>query len=213
MALTKASVLSELQTNYANTGLAWSDILSAVKRALHILSSRANWPDLYRGDETDDRASLVADSDTIDHPNYFKTLDCIILNDGTYDYKPLIEIKFDKLKRNQAMGTSTSRPRRFAVRGNKWYLDQPCDDSYTAKLFFWRYHPTLTSSTEDSGDDTILFSDKFLPVISALATYEYAKEHKRTSYVKEWSGKSATELALILPAEDKKTSIAKYSEF
>lgn len=145
-----------------------------MRNGLRWLSRQDKWSCLH----TSANQATTTGTETIEYPANFRVLDEIIINDGDYDYKPLSEISFEEYKKLRAEETSSNygRPRQFARRGEKFYLyyvpDSNDGDNYTAKVYYWRYHPDET---------TILFSEDFEEVINNAVIAAYLEDKGRHS--------------------------------
>lgn len=185
-----------------------ADILNEINFTLHDISKMANWPDLHRSGETGDNAALVSGSKSIDFPANFKDLEYIVINDGTDDGEPLVEIEYKKLlKKYEDLSTAEyNEPLYYAKRAKKFWLWPIPDTSYTAKPHFWRYHPAIEA------DGTILFGDDFDVVIKAGVCFKLAVTHKKTGYIEIWGPLYHSEKAKMKPADDKRKTVAKYHD-
>lgn len=205
MSVLKADILS-----FCNAKLRRSDAIAAIigeiNDVLDDLSRAAKWPDLYRSNVEADRTTLSDGDSEISFPTGLRVLDKIVINDGTRDGKPLKDITFQKLLEYRRHEYS-SEPRRYAKRGKKWYPDPIPDGAYTAKYWFWRYHPKTEDETED-----ILFDNEFDRVIKYGVCAEIAKTHKMTDYIALWEPRYEIEKRKMLPEEDKDKTLAKYSD-
>jgi hypothetical protein len=135
---------------------------------------------------------LAASEDSISKPDDFYELDCIVLNDGTYDSKPLTRFQggfSEYLKGKENLTTSGyDEPKQFVEHGTKIYFGPPANGSYTVKIWFWRYCNNI---------DNILFPDEFEEAVynACIAAYLDGKgRHDKAKYycslaLKELSGK------------------------
>lgn len=185
------------------------DIIGEINDVLDDLSRAAKWPDLYRSNVEADRTTLASGNSEISFPDNFRVLDKIVINDGDNDGRPLGEITFQKWleRREDESNSNYDEPKQYARRGKKWYPDPIPDGAYTAKYWFWRYHPKTLSTTED-----ILFGDEFDLVIKYGVCAEIAKTHKMTGYIDIWEPRYMAEKAKMLPEEDRDNTLAKYSD-
>ena len=190
-----------------------ADILDEINIVLKDLSRRAKWPDLYRSNVTADQTTLSSGDSPISFPTGLRVLDKIVINDGTNDGRPLKEITFQKSleRREDESSANYDEPKEYAQRGKKWYPDPIPDGAYTAKYWFWRYHPA-TDAEKTGDDDDILFGDEFDIIIKYGVCAEIARTHKRTDYIALWEPRYEREVAKILPEEDKDKTLAKYSD-
>jgi hypothetical protein len=211
MAVTKADILT-----FTNAKLRLddkvADILDEINAVLDDLSRAAKWPDLYRANVTADQSSISSGDTEIALPTGLRVLDYIVINDGDNDGRPLSRkindrvFTFAEWLRRQEDAGSTGEPVRFARRGKNWYPDPIPDDAYTAKYWFWRYHPKITA------DDDILFGDEFDVVIKYGVCAEVAKTHRMSQNIALWEPRYMAEKAKMLPEEDRDTTLAKYHD-
>ncbi|GAH52453.1 unnamed protein product, partial [marine sediment metagenome] len=187
-----------------------ADIIGEINDVLDDLSRAGRWPDLYRSNVEEDRTALSDGDSEVSFPTGLRVLDKIVINDGTRDGKPLKDITFQKLLEYRRREYS-SEPRRYARRGRKWYPDPIPDGDYTAKYWFWRYHPEA-DATKMGDDDDILFGDDLNRVIKYGVCAEVAKTHKMADYIALWESRYEVEKRKILPEEDRNIELAKYSD-
>jgi len=187
------------------------DIITEINDVLGDLSRAAKWPDLYRSNVEADRSTLANEDSEISFPTGLRVLDKIVINDGDNDGRPLEEITFQKLLKRREDGGSSGEPKEYARRGKKWYPDPIPNGDYTAKYWFWRYHPA--ADDEKTGDDDdILFGDEYDIVVKYGVCAEVAKTHKMTDYIALWEPRYMAEKAKMLPSEDRVKTLAKYSD-
>lgn len=188
-------------------------IIGEINDVLSDLSRAAKWPDLYRSNVEADRTTLASGDSEISFPSGLRVLDKIIINDGTNDGRPLEGITFQEWceYRENESSSGYAEPKRFARRGKKWYPDPIPDGAYTAKYWFWRYHPE-SDATKTGDDDDILFGDEFDRVIKYGVCAEVAKTHKMTDYITLWESRYINEKGKMLPEEDRDNTLAKYSD-
>ncbi len=210
MAVTKAEIIAQVSKNLLgdSSTYTWAQIYRAVSKFFIMLSERSNWPDLHIAGTSS--ITLTDGTTYIAHPDNYKDLDAIVINDGTYDNRPLKEITYEAYlkRRSQEPSTSYDEPKRFARRGKFFWLDPIAATGYTAKLHYWRKHPGLTSATADGSE--IIFGDEFEPVIMAGATLYVAKAAGMLSKVQEFTSEVSQALSAILPAEDKNVESCNY---
>ena len=151
-----------------------SAFLLARRQALHWLSEREKWSCLH---VLDNEESLSANDNQVAWPTGFRELDCIVLNDGETDSKPLEECSFDEIKRDRAdTPLNTGEPSKFSQRGKVFELNKDCDQAYTAKVSYWRYHPD---------QEEILFGEEFkwsLYYATCAAYLEGKGRHSKALY-------------------------------
>jgi hypothetical protein len=138
---------------------------------------------------------LTTSSNSINKPSNYRELDYIILYDGSTYSKPLDRTTWEAILHQRAGVTSnSSEPRRYVERGSKFELDYTCDQSYTAYIYNWRYHPD---------QETILFGDEFERAVVFAVTAAYLEILQRYDEANTWYSKAVAECA-DLP-EDVKT--------
>lgn len=186
-------------------------ILTEIQGVIDDLSKMGKWPDLYRANVEDDRATLADGTESSALPTGLRVLDYIVINDGTNDGKPLKEISFKKLLRNRRDGLSYAEPLRFARRGKSVYWDKVPDGAYTAKFYFWRHHPVVEEA-KTGDDEDILFDDEFDRLIKYGACAEVAKSHKRMDYIALWEPRYMAEVVKMVPEEDLITTLCEYQD-
>ena len=203
---TEISAIITFVNKALNESYAAAGILDEINFTLHDISKMANWPDLHRSG--DDTVALSSGDKYIEFPANFKDLEYIIINDGTDDGGPLVEIEYKKLlkKYKDLSSSEYNEPLYYVKRGKKFWLWPICGASYTAKLHFWRYHPAIAD------DGTILFADDFDTVIKAGVCFRVAVTHKKTGYIEIWSPLYSSEKAKMKPADDKRKTVAKYHD-
>lgn len=208
MAVLKADILLFTNEKLRRSD-AIGDILDEINIVLKDLSKRAKWPNLYRSNVTADQTTLASGDSAVSFPTGFRVLDKIVINDGDNDGRPLKEMTFQKWLeyREDESSSNYDEPKRYAKRGKKWYPDPIPDDAYTAKYWFWRYHPKTLSTTED-----ILFDDEFDVVIKYGVCAEIARTHRRTTDIALWEPRYEREVAKLIPEEDRDKTVAKYSD-
>lgn len=176
-------------------------MLDAITAGLRWISEQANWSCLYNYDTSQ---SVIAGGFTLDFPADYKDLDYITLNDGIYEGPPLKELDggFQQWLKNREDETSSNydEPICMVQRGKKWYLDPKADQTYTADIWYWKYHPVITGLSS-----TILFGDRFTePVkLACIAAYLDSKQrHSEATYF-------YTQAAILLgPLEDTEADFA-----
>jgi hypothetical protein len=208
-AVLKADILTFVN-KMQRENYAIADILDEINKTLKDLSRAAKWPDLYRSNVTADQSTLASGDSEISLPDGLRILDFIVINDGSNDGRPLKLISFEKWlnRREDQTSGAYDEPKRYARRGKKWYPDPIPDGAYTAKYWFWRYHPTVTA--EDAS--LILFGDEFDPCLKYGVCAEVAKTHKRQEYIDIWEPRYIAEKAKMLPEEDTDITVAKYCD-
>ncbi len=159
MSITKAAILTALNSRLLR---AETNIDEHIDALLSDLSALANWPALFTSTTSD----LVAGTSTITLPTDLKSLAKVTLNDGTYESEPLGDITFDQYLKNQAETTSGDRdePLQYAKKGGKLYLDPVSDGSYTATIYYYKFHGDAA---------TILFGDEFTQCIFTGVMMKY----------------------------------------
>ena len=182
MAITSSEVSTAVNDNIKHTSTD-RELLLALKK----LSGAGNI--LFAIDESQ---SLADGDTTLDYPDDFKGLGHIVLNDGTYDGRPLIECTYEQYLeyQNDKASSSRSEPRVFAEMGQKFYVEPISDGAYTAKIHHYRYHPEDVS--------TILFRDEWRGAIYSLTTYYVAKRYGLTRYIALYGLTDAGALKLAL---------------
>jgi len=206
MTITAAEVLAEVNQRLNRSETAVTDELRAILKDLSI-----------RGDflfAIDEYQTLASGSTTLDEPDNFKALveaghkgdRGIVLNDGTYDGKPLKEISYAEYLRRKKDETSASydEPKYFAHWNNKFYLDPTSDDTYTAKIHHYRFHPESTSS--------ILFGDHFREAIYCGVTAKVDKNIKGPAANLQHEIDYEREIAKLLWTEPKQPNFVKYHD-
>ncbi len=150
MSITKANIVTQLNSRLGRSETA-TTLAEVIKAGLKFVSGLGRWPCLHTS-KTD--YALVSGTYYLAWPDNFRELDCIVLNDGTYDGEPLTEIKYEEWKKNREDETSANydESEHYANRGKFFYLDPISDGSYTGKIDYWQWHPD---------QDTILFGDEF----------------------------------------------------
>lgn len=141
----------------------------AINEALKWLSEQGKWSCLHVLDAEEE---LAEGANSIAWPANFRVIDCIVLNDGTNDSKPLEKCSFDEIKRARADGTNSGEPTKFCQRGQKFELNRDCDQGYTAKVSYWRYHPA---------QEEIIFGDEFEFALCYAVTAAYLDGKSRHS--------------------------------
>jgi hypothetical protein len=136
-----------------------------IKTALRWLSEQGNFKGLHHY-VTD---SLAVGEDNIDYPVDLRIVDSVVVNDGTYDSRPLEKFRdgFNGylLEKEDLTSAGYSEPKRYIERGNKIYFAPAADKTYTVKIWFWRYHP--------SDIDNILFGDEFTEAVNSATIAAY----------------------------------------
>lgn len=214
MSITVANVITDLNdelTLSESTDTASTAIKKAMSKAVRWLSKRARWSCLHHSKE--DYSTSEGD-ESIAWPDNFRVLDGIVVNDGTYDSKPLTKITYNKWLKRRADETTADydEPEEYADRGEKFYLD-PLPDSndgnnYTIKVWYWRWHPAITAV-----DTTILFGDVFKEAIVAatIAAYLDGKDrHVKAQYYWGMAGNESDDLKR--DHADKKLRNVKYRD-
>jgi len=153
----------------ANELVSSARMVLAIDEALKWLSERGKWSCLHVLDATE---VLTEGANSITWPTGFRKIDCIILNDGTDDSKPLEKCSFDEIKKDRAGGSNSGEPTKFCQRGSQFELNRDCNQGYTAKVSYWRYHPNQA---------TILFGDEFKWTLCYAVTGAYLDGKARHS--------------------------------
>ncbi len=154
MAVSKANLVSILNTRLirAETTTTLADEIRAV---LKFISGFAKWKDLW----ANSTGSLSSGDLTIAEPAGFRVHDAIILNDSTYNKRPLEFISYRQYLRGREDEASANydEPLNYARRGGSLYLDPVPDGNdgttdWAYTWYYWRFHPD---------QDEILFGDEF----------------------------------------------------
>ena len=183
MSITNTEVLNAVNVNLNRSE---TDIDEQTRMALKKLSGHGNYL------HNTDTASLSDGTTYIAEPTDFKDIEAIVLNDGTDDGAPLEKIEFDEYLKRKEDESSDNRdePKYYARFNKRFYVDPTADGSYTATIYFYRYH---TDSL-----NTILFGDEWREAIYSLATFYVAKKFGIERYMKLYGGNEEGALALAI---------------
>ena len=213
MAITVANCITDLNDQLKvseSTDSPSTAVLNALTKALRWLSRQANWSCLH----TSASPTTTEGAQSVDYPANFRKLDYIVVNDGTYDGKPLTKITFRKWLRKRRDETSADydEPTKFAQRGKKFYLEPRPDsndgNNYTVTVWYWRWHPGIAAL-----GTTILFPDEFSQVVFdafAGAYLDRKGRHGKARYYWGMAEKGALELEGDFA--DRKARIIKYRD-
>jgi len=183
MSIASSGVLSAVNANLKRSE---TDIDIQTRMALKKLSGAGNFL------ANTDTASLSDGTTYIAEPTDFKSLEAIVLNDGSNDGPPLEKIAFDEYLNRKKGESSSNRdePKYYAHYMNRFYVDPTSGNSYTATIYFYRYHPDSLS--------TILFGDEWREAVYSLTTFYVAKKFGLERYMKLYGGNEFGALALAL---------------
>ncbi|MDD5501962.1 MAG: hypothetical protein PHH26_00675 [Candidatus Thermoplasmatota archaeon] len=111
--------------------------------------------------------SLVLEGKTLNYPTAFKQLISIVLNDGSYDGKPLKLIpggmsEYGRLMQNYS-SNGVGEPTHQTEFNKKFYIYPPADGAYTAKIKHYKFHAQSIT--------TIEFGDEFANAINLGTAY------------------------------------------
>lgn len=214
MSITVANVITDLNdelTLSESTTTASTAVKKAMTKALRWLSKRARWGCLHTSKED---YTTSAGDESIAWPDNFRVLDSIVVNDGTYDSKPLTKITYNKWLKRRADETSADydEPEEYAERAQKFYLDPRPDandgSNYTIKVWYWRWHPAITAVSTP-----ILFADVFKEAIVAATIAAYLDGKGRHAKAQYYWGLAENESDdLRRDFEDKKPRNVKYRD-
>lgn len=168
MAITKGNIVTalndELATSESASALS-ANMIRRIRAALRWLSEQGDFKCLHHYAT----AGLAVSEDSVNYPDNLRIIDSIVVNDGTYDSRPLEKFSDDfagyLLEKEDLTSAGYSEPKRYAERGNKIYFAPAADKAYTVKIWFYRYHP--------ADIDTILFGDEFTEAINSAVTAAY----------------------------------------
>jgi hypothetical protein len=172
MTITKTTIAAAVNADL-NRSETPTTLARAIRAGLKWVSEQGAYSVLFVKGAT---AALVATNNTITKPTGLRLLDCIVLNDGTYDGEPLEQTTWDYIKGERANGTNSGEPGKYCERGTLYELDRDCDGSYTAKIDYYQYHPD---------QDAILFGAEFEEAVNCavIAAYLDSKgQHSRGQY-------------------------------
>lgn len=148
--------------------------------------------DLYllTGQDTDQ--TLSNGGTTLDAPSLYKDVITIVLNDGSYDLRPLIALpggyrEYLQLIANSSAG-DYSTPRWFAEYQSKFYVYPISGGDYTTKIDFYKDHIQTVE-----GQDDIEFGDEFRNCIYWGVTFYVALKRGLSRYFDLWGSKYANE--------------------
>lgn len=208
MAVLKADILAFVneKQRLAETVATIEDEINEV---LQDLGKRALWPNLYRADVVADRATLANGDKSVAFPTGLRVLDFIIVNDGTNDGRPLVEITAEQWQRQREDESSSNydEPLRFARRGKLWLPDPIPDTTDVAKYWYWRHHPKTSGVTED-----ILFDDEFDLCIKYGVCAKVALTARRSEYIGTWEPRYEQQVFRLMPVADKKKTVCKFRD-
>jgi len=150
--ITKAEILTALNTKLRRNE---TNIDSDLRQVLKDISGRDGFDPL----SATATGTIEAGDKYIDYPADFKREISIILNDGTYDGKPLTKIEWKEYLKKRAEETTSDRdePIYYTKHMKRIYFYPVPDAEYTYTLEFYRNHP------DDL--DTILFAERFRKAI------------------------------------------------
>lgn len=179
MSITKASLVTaindELSTSFIAVTLS-ALIQRRLVKAMKWLSRQAKWSCLH----TYDTKTLAAGESSVAKPDYFRIMDIIKVNDGTYDSRPLTRLAqgFTEYHRNIEDLTSGlySEPLEFIEQGDNIYFSPVADKSYTVKIWYYAYNYDL---------DNILFPDELKEALELACIAAYLDgigRHEKAQY-------------------------------
>lgn len=213
MSIDVASVITDLNdelTLSESTSTLSTAVKKAMTKGLRWLSKRARWSCLHQSKED----YTTAGDSSIAWPDNFRVLDRIVVNDGTYDGKPLKKITYERwLKRREDESIADyDEPEEYAARGEQFYLEPKPDNNdgsnYTVKVWYWRWHPAITAA-----DTAILFADVFKEAILAATIAAYLDGKSRHVKAMYYRGLAEVESDGLKPDfEDKKPRTVKYRD-
>lgn len=197
MDITKTTILAAVNADLNRT-ISADNLARAIRAGIKWVSGRGRWSVLH---VKEGEVALVITNSTIAKPAGLRLLDCIVLNDGSDDGKPLEETTWQRIKEARAGSSNSGEPAEYCERGANYELDRNCDGSYTAKLDYWRWHPD---------QDAILFGSEFEETINyavAAAYLDGRMQHTRAQYY--WNMAKAN---LPEDSEDTEPSTVKYRD-
>lgn len=175
-----------------NTSTPSATVLDAITSGLRWVSEQAKWSCLHTSDTSQ---SVDAGEFTLDFPIDYKELDYITLNDGTYEGPPLKELDggFEQWLENREneMSGNYDEPTHKIQRGMKWYLDPKADQTYTADIWYWKFHPAVSELAS-----SILFGDRFTEPVKQACIAAYLDGKQRHSEAQYYF----TQAAILLDA-------------
>jgi hypothetical protein len=184
MSITSSEILAAVNNNLHRSE---TDIDEQIRAALKVLSGAGNFLAAEDGSQTLSLADTY-----LDEPADYKALEAIVLNDGTNDGEPLSEITFGEYlgRKEDESSADYDEPLEYAHFNNRFYVEPAADGSYTATIYYYRYHPDSIT--------TILFDDQWRDAIYSLTSYLVAKKFGLSRYIEIYGGNDVGALALAL---------------
>jgi hypothetical protein len=196
--MTKTEIVTVLNARLKRAETS-TTLAEEIRAGLLYVSMAGLWPELH----TSSTDALVAGDNSIDKPSGMMKEDKITLNDGTSEDDPLRKVDWDYILKCRSGTPGQSRPYYYTRRGSKFELDAACEQSYTATIYYWQYHPNQTA---------ILFGEQFREAIFNAVMYKYLEGKKLIQEAAYFRAIADSELARLSDTEDLNFSQVKYQD-
>jgi hypothetical protein len=193
------TTITEALNAILNASETTTTLARATRAGLRWVSEQGKWSCLH---EQSPSYSLTRGVNSMVWPDNFRKLDMIRLHDGTQDLPPLERTTFKGLERFGSYASQYGQPTKFVQREKKFELNKMCDVSYTALVWYWRYHPDQAE---------ILFGEEFEQAVNYAVISAYLEERGRHAKAQYYRRLAADALPAG-DAEDKKERITKYRD-
>jgi hypothetical protein len=184
MSITKAGIVS-----FVNSAIKQSYSADALDEQIQDVLYTLCDEELLLGRITDQ--SIAAGDLSFAWPTACKGILEIVLNDGSLDGDPLVEIgreEYLMLMNGYTTGSRTT-PTHYNDHDKTIYLWPVPQQAFTGKIDYAKYHAEITSGTTD-----LDFDDEFRRVIRAGVCHEAALLIGRERYIRIWGAKYQLEL-------------------
>jgi len=171
MAITEAEVLSVVNDRLNR---AEADISEELRWALYDISTKDNFlSDKYTFDTTDGTA-------TYDWPTSFKEIKALRIQTGSTWTDPLEKLNFREYLKYASGDDSTGEPDSYTLyksadNAGKFYLYPTPGDSYTAEVWYSKYHSNST--------DTIEYPERFREAVYQGTLFKVAEKYELTEAI------------------------------